>query len=59
MRDYKFATSVNLSTKVVADLRREAARQTIKTGKRVTSSGLVREYVEKALYGEVRPATAE
>jgi hypothetical protein len=52
MQRYKYPTSVAFDTKTVAELRRRAARETLRSGRPTTVSGLVRRMVERALAGE-------
>jgi hypothetical protein len=42
--------------KTVTELRKRSAKETIRTGRRVTVSGLVRDLVERELFGEARDA---
>lgn len=42
-------TSVLLPARTLAALRRESARQTLRTGRRVTASSYLRELLERAL----------
>jgi hypothetical protein len=54
----KMPVSICLDPKTRVELCKRAARETIRSGKTVTPSGLVRDLVEKALFGRELAATA-
>lgn len=48
----KMPTSVLFDVRTLLELRRRAARETLRSGKNTTTSGLVRSIVEEALFGK-------
>ena len=47
----KLPTSVLLDPRTIVDLRKRAARETIRTGRTVSPSSMMREFIEVGLYG--------
>jgi hypothetical protein len=52
MKAYRHVTSVALPTKTLSELRKRAAREQLRSGRTRTVSGLIRELVEEALFGD-------
>lgn len=52
-------TSVTLDARTRLELRRRAARETLRSGRAVTASALVRQFVEKALFDDEDQVAAE
>jgi hypothetical protein len=51
VKAYKQVASVALPVKTLAALRRRAARETLASGRSTTISGLIRRFVEDAMFG--------